>query len=85
MNHPAVRDGKRLILDVRDVMRPREGLPTCAPEDTLLETLEELNGKGSVVCWWWTGRRGSSGRSRMGICVVGWTSLGRGAGASMRR
>lgn len=46
MNHPAVRDGKRLILDVRDVMRPREGLPTCAPEDTLLETLEELNGKG---------------------------------------
>jgi hypothetical protein len=32
MNHPAGRIGKRLILNVRDVMKPVAGLPLCGPE-----------------------------------------------------
>merc|ERR1719265_1705115 len=45
MNHPAGRIGKRLILRVRDVMKPGKDLPVCAPSDLLMNTLVELSSK----------------------------------------
>jgi len=47
MNHPAGRIGKRLILNVRDVMKPLKGLPLCAADDVLIDVLVELSSKGS--------------------------------------
>mmetsp|Transcript_12792 Transcript_12792/g.30867 ORF Transcript_12792/g.30867 Transcript_12792/m.30867 type:complete len:327 (-) Transcript_12792:286-1266(-) len=46
MNHPAGRIGKRLILNVKDVMKPVAGLPLCAPDDVLMSVLVELSQKG---------------------------------------
>ena len=46
MNHPAGRIGKRLILNVKDVMKPVTGLPLCGPEDKLVNVLVELSSKG---------------------------------------
>mmetsp|Transcript_28662 Transcript_28662/g.45974 ORF Transcript_28662/g.45974 Transcript_28662/m.45974 type:complete len:325 (-) Transcript_28662:599-1573(-) len=46
MNHPAGRIGKRLILNVKDVMKPVAGLPLCGPGDFLVDVLVELSSKG---------------------------------------
>jgi len=46
MNHPAGRIGKRLILNVRDVMKLEAGLPMVAPDITIVNALVELSSKG---------------------------------------
>lgn len=45
MNHPAGRIGKRLILSVRDVLRPLSDLPLCRSDSKLLATLVDLSSK----------------------------------------
>lgn len=46
MNHPAGRIGKRLILSVKDVMKPLSGLPLAKPDEKLVDALVELSSKG---------------------------------------
>ena len=43
--HPAGRIGKRLILNVRDVMKQEAGLPVVHPDITIVNALVELSSK----------------------------------------
>lgn len=45
-NHPAGRIGKRLILNVQDVMRKGDALPIVPCNMSLMEALSVLTGKG---------------------------------------
>jgi arabinose-5-phosphate isomerase len=49
MNHPAGRIGKRLILSVKEVMKPRETLPVVKPDDNGMQALVSLS-SGSKGC-----------------------------------
>ncbi len=44
-NHPAGRIGKRITLKVKDLMISGEVLPTCSPDDKLIDMLVELSNK----------------------------------------
>lgn len=44
-NHPAGRIGKRLTLKVKDLMLSGRALPTCAPDDLIVDLLVELSNK----------------------------------------
>ncbi len=46
LNHPSDRTGKRLVLNVRDVMFESKELATCRPHDKLESVLLELSTKG---------------------------------------
>lgn len=48
MNHPAGRIGKRLMLQVEDVMIYGDKLPIVGPDMAIVDTLVELSGKGCV-------------------------------------
>jgi arabinose-5-phosphate isomerase len=49
--HPAGRLGKRLTLNIEDVMRTGEALPIVTPEDTLPKILAEITSKNiGVTC-----------------------------------
>jgi arabinose-5-phosphate isomerase len=44
-NHPAGRIGKRITLKVKDLMLKGPSIPTCKPQDKLVDTLVELSNK----------------------------------------
>lgn len=45
LNHPAGRIGKRTSLKVKDIMLTGANIPTCQPEDKLVDSLVELSNK----------------------------------------
>src|SRR5262249_2667603 len=45
LNHPAGSIGKRLTMQVRDLMLTGEDIPTCSPCDKLVDILVELSNK----------------------------------------
>lgn len=45
MNHPAGRIGKRISTTVKDLMITGDGLPTCSPDDKLVDTFYEFSNK----------------------------------------
>lgn len=45
LNHPSGRIGKRITLKVKDLMLTGDQIPTCKPEDKLVDTLVELSNK----------------------------------------
>mmetsp|Transcript_6567 Transcript_6567/g.9117 ORF Transcript_6567/g.9117 Transcript_6567/m.9117 type:complete len:336 (-) Transcript_6567:38-1045(-) len=49
-NHPSGTIGKRLSLEVRDVMKPLSECPTCLPTDTLLDVLMYISEKKAGAC-----------------------------------
>lgn len=44
-NHPAGSIGKKMTLQVQDLMLQGENLPVCSPEDRLMEVLVDLSNK----------------------------------------
>jgi arabinose-5-phosphate isomerase len=44
-NHPSGRIGRRLLLQVKDLMIKNEKLPLCSPKQLLVDTLVELSNK----------------------------------------
>lgn len=44
-NHPSGRIGKRVSLKVNDIMVREEGIPTCRPDEKLMEILVRLSDK----------------------------------------
>ncbi len=44
-NHPAGSIGKQITFTVRDLMKQQDELPTCKPEDKLMDVIVELSNK----------------------------------------
>ena len=51
ISHPSGSLGKRLLLNVANIMKSKESLPTVAPDATLQETILEITSKGLGVCF----------------------------------